>query len=167
MIATAERTFTALMRWRGPDPTIEIETSHPGFATPENAALFANGFSPNTPVELRLWSDSTLDFLLASGDYVRWHGGDVKVWALAPAAGEPIAAIDSEFEAKPFADFRFPATAFGDYRQTQYAVLDQKGNPIDLVVDWDEKSRLRITVPMNGSDEELRALFSLGVKPEA
>lgn len=42
-------TYTAIIRWRGPDPTLELVTRHPGFTSPEEAALYANGIPPPTP----------------------------------------------------------------------------------------------------------------------
>ena len=43
--------------------------------------------------------------------------------------------------------------------RAQYGVLYHEGNPVDLVVDWDEEDRLRITVRMAASEEEVRALL--------
>jgi hypothetical protein len=46
--------YTAVLRWKGPDPALELETRHAGFAIPEDAALFANAFSDNSPERLKL-----------------------------------------------------------------------------------------------------------------
>ena len=47
--------FTARVRWQADaDPAWELETSHGGFANPEQAALFANGFTNRAADELRL-----------------------------------------------------------------------------------------------------------------
>jgi hypothetical protein len=63
-------TFSALVRWRGPDPAVEIETRHPGFHTPEDAALFANGIAPCSPLALRLSPDATIQLVLIDGSIV-------------------------------------------------------------------------------------------------
>lgn len=33
--------YTAVLRWKGPDPALELETRHTGFAIPEDAAVTA------------------------------------------------------------------------------------------------------------------------------
>ena len=155
-------TFTAVVRWRGPDPTIEIETRHPGFGTPEDAALFANAFSPNAPLGLRLAAKSSLQLLRSDDHYLDWPGGEATVWVLPAAAStgnEVVVASDDDLEAQPFADFPFPASAFGDYEQAQYAVLDQNGSPIDVVVDWDERDRLRVTVRWDATATDVEAFL--------
>lgn len=167
--AAPNSSFAAVMRWQGPDPAVEIETRHPGFPTPETAALFANGFSPNTPMGLRLGRGHTIELLLQDDRYVRWQSADVTVWLLKGGSSDDdlIIADDADFEPKRFADFVPPPTALGDYMQAQYAVLDHHGEPVDLVVDWDGKERVRITVHQAASEEELRAIFQLGAFPGA
>jgi hypothetical protein len=164
-------TFTAVVRWRGPDPTIELETRHPGFRTPEDAALFANAFSPNAPLGLRLASKTELHLLMVDGHYARWLGGDVTVWVLpldeSSTAGDLVVANDNDFEAKSFLEYRLPPSAFGDYEQAQYGVLDHEGAPVDIILDWDDQDRLRITVHQDATDEELRTLFFIGTHPQA
>jgi len=50
--------YTAVLRWKGPDPALELETRHAGFAIPEEAALFANSFTDNSPERLHLTPES-------------------------------------------------------------------------------------------------------------
>lgn len=150
-------TFTAVVRWRGPEPTIEIETRHPGFSSPEDAALFANAFSPNAPLALRLASKTSLQMLMLDGHYVDWPVGGVTVWVLRDAASpeaELAIADDDHFQPRPFTGFEFLPSALGDYEQAQYAVLDQKGSPVDVVVDWDERDHLRVTVRWDAAEED-------------
>jgi hypothetical protein len=168
--AALSPTFTAVVRWRGPDPTIELETRHPGFRTPEDAALFANAFSPNAPLGLRLASKTDLQLLMVDGHYFRWIGGEVTVWALTVFESDSdgfIIANDNDFEAKSFLEYPFPATAFGDYEQAQYGVLDHEGELVDLVLDWDDQDRLRITVHQDATDEEVKTLFYISTHPDA
>ena len=157
-------TFTAVVRWRGPDPTIEIETRHPGFSTPEDAALFANAFAPDAPLGIRLPRNNWLLLLMPDGNYVRSLGTDITVWAFPSGAsnGDDLAvANDNDFEPHPFANFGFPSSAFGDYDQAQYAVLDQEGAPVDVVVDFDEHDHLRVTVERDATPEDVRAFLQL------
>jgi hypothetical protein len=167
MTAT-ERTFTALMRWHGPDPTIEIETRHLGFRAPETAALFANGFPPNAPLGLLLTPDKTVQLLLKDDDYVDWHGADVTVWVLSAgrATGDELIAW-TEGQPKPFAEFTFPPPAFGRYHRTGFAVLDQDGLRVELAVDLICEDRIRVIIHQAATDEDVPAFFFMGALPKA
>src|ERR1039458_75357 len=68
---------------------------------------------------------------------------------------------------KSFLEYRLPPSAFGDYEQAQYGVLDHEGAPVDIILDWDDQDRLRITVHQHATDEELRTLFFIGTHPQA
>ena len=46
--------YTPVLRWKGPDPSLELEARHAGFAIPEEAAFFANSFAENSPERLKL-----------------------------------------------------------------------------------------------------------------
>lgn len=149
--------FTAVVRWRGPDPSIEIETRHPGFDTPEDAALFANAFGPNAPLALRLASVASVQLLKLDGRYVDWPAGRVTVWVLpsvAAAEDELVVTSDEDFEPHQLTDFSIPSSAVGDYEQAQYGVLDGNGSPVDVVVDWDETDHLRVTVRWDTAEAE-------------
>jgi len=149
-------TFTAVVRWRGPDPTIELETRHPGFRTPEEAALFANAFSPNAPLGLRLSSKTDLRLLMVDGHYARWLVGEVTIWVLTVFESDSdgfVVANDNDFEAKSFLEYPLPPSAFGDYEQAQYGVVDPEGSPVDVSLDWDDQDRLRVTVNFDIADD--------------
>src|ERR1039458_8551916 len=109
--------------------------------------------------------------LMVDGHYARWLGGDVTVWVLpldeSSTAGDLVVANDNDFEAKSFLEYRLPPSAFGDYEQAQYGVLDHEGAPVDIILDWDDQDRLRITVHQDATDEELRTLFFIGTHPQA
>jgi len=163
--------FTAIIRWRGPDPAIEIETRHPGFSTPEEAALFANVILPESPLGLRLASGGALELLLPDGRYLALADGDVIVWRIptrALHATDFVVANDNDFEPHPFSTYRPPRSALGDYEQAQYAVLDPNGTPIDVLVEWDEAEHLKVTVQQTvASDEQAEPAFAIGSLPEA
>ena len=164
--------YTALIRWQGPDATIQIETRHPGFRTPEDAAVFANGLSPNAPQGLRLWPPNTLQLFLNDYDYVHWHSADVILWFRTPGCGcatshDPLSA-PMNFEPQPFEGFAFPASAFGDYRRIQFAVHDQNACRVDLALDWTYQNRGRVIVYQTAaSDESAPAFFFIGPLPKA
>ena len=46
--------YTTVLRWKEPDPALELETCHAGFAIPEEAAIFASAFSETSPARLKL-----------------------------------------------------------------------------------------------------------------
>ena len=73
LLSPLETSYTALIRWQGPDPAVEIETRHPGFATPEEAALFANALSPDAPIGLHASQDASLNLLVSDGQHERLH----------------------------------------------------------------------------------------------
>jgi hypothetical protein len=57
-----------------------------------------------------------------------------------------VVANDNDFEAKSFLEYPLPPSAFGDYEQAQYGVVDREGSPVDIILDWDDQDRLRVTV---------------------
>jgi hypothetical protein len=142
-------TFTAVVRWRGPDPTVEIETNHPGFATPEDAALFANAFSPDAPLGLRLGANASVMLVMTDGRYLPWYAADTTVWTIPPdeiSSEDTTLVDDGDFQPQPFSTCSFPPSAVGEYQQAQYGVFDDQGAPVNLSMDWDETDHLRITV---------------------
>jgi hypothetical protein len=155
LLNPSETSYTALIRWQGPDPAVEIETRHPGFTEPEEAALFANSFSPDAPLSLRVGADASLSLLLSDGRYVKF-AGDVTLWTLGLSDSRPaspddtgpelLLAHDEDFQAHPLDHIRDTPSAHGDYEQAQYAVLTDDGYPLDVIVDWDESDHLRMTV---------------------
>src|SRR5512142_118468 len=93
--------FTAIIRWRGPDPTLEIETRHKGFPSPEEAALFANALAPAAPLGLRLGSAPAPELLMPNGLYVEYSTADTTVWTipgLSPSEFELVVTDDTDFE---------------------------------------------------------------------
>ena len=163
-------TFSALVRWRGPDPAVEIETRHPGFHTPEDAALFANGIAPCSPLALRLSPDASIHLVLSDGRIVAFPYDAITIYVLPPQfhTSEPLqVANDNDFEPRPLSAVPSMKTAHGDYEQAQFGVLDQDDSPLDVRVDWDEADHLRVTVEEPSDSTDTDPEFSLGSLPNA
>jgi hypothetical protein len=173
----SEASYAALIRWRGPDPTIEIETRHPGFATAEEAALFANALAPAAPIGLRLRPDQSIHLLLADDRVVRLADGKVVLWHLQPQAPHPsrqpddpsrlLVANDTDFTPLPWGEIQLIPAAHGDYEPAQYGVRGPDGTPVDVLIDWDEEHHLRVTAGADAPPVEPLPAFFLGSLPSA
>jgi hypothetical protein len=96
--------------------------------------------------------------------------GEVTIWVLTVFESDSdgfVVANDNDFEAKSFLEYPLPPSAFGDYEQAQYGVVDHEGSSVDISLDWDDEDRLRITVHQDATDEELKTLFFIGTHPQA
>ncbi len=165
-------TYTAIIRWRGPDPALELETTHTGFPTPEEAALYANGISPRTPIGLQVLPDGTAVFTLNDYTEMPCSREQLTVWALSPdveATSDLIVASENDFEPVHPGELAVRFAAQGDYLQIQYGVLDASGNPLDVRIGWDDTNRLRVTVAENAvtAQSERRPSLALAVLPDA
>lgn len=162
--------YTAVILWRGPDPAFEIETHHPGFDSPEEAALFANGIPPSSPIGLHLSADASIVLVLTDDREVPCLAQNITVWRLPPrlfAETDLLIANDNDFEPFPLPELATKPSAHGDYVQAQYGVLDPNNAPLDVQVDWDEADRLRVTVAEPPLPATAEPTFSLGALPEA
>jgi len=170
VIRTTTASYTALIRWRGPDPAVEIETRHPGFYTPEDAALFANGISSPSPVALHLFSNGSIHLGLNDGRDVPFLTDAVILWIL-PAKSANTNSLqvvnDDDFHPTALAAAPTLQSAHGDYEQAQYGVLDRDDSPISVIVDWDESDHLRVTVEEDSPSPERLPTFVLGSLPQA
>lgn len=168
----ATTTYTAIIRWRGPDPALELETTHTGFPTPEEAALYANGIPPRTPIGLQVLPDGTAAFILNDYTETPCSREQLTVWALSPnveASTDVIVASESAFEPVHPGELAVRFAAQGDYLQVQYGVLTASGTPLDVRIGWDDANRLRVTVldsPSPPPKKEVH-LPRLGVLPIA
>jgi hypothetical protein len=165
-------TYTAIIRWRGPDPAIELETTHPGFATPEEAALYANGIPPRTPIGLNLLPEGSAVFMLNDYTEAPCSPEQLTVWVL-PSTDEDtsdvILASDNDFQPVHPGELYVRFSAHGDYVQSQYGVIDSDGDTLDVRIEWDDNNRLQVTVidtPVPGSEEAWRKC-DFGHLPEA
>jgi hypothetical protein len=168
----ANTTYTAIIRWRGPDSALELETTHTGFPTPEEAALYANGIPPRTPIGLHVLPDGTAVFMLNDYTETPCSPEQLTVWTLSPsveATSNVIVASENDFEPVHPGELAVRFSAQGDYLQVQYGVLDPNGTPLDVQIGWDDRNRLRVTVldrPSSPSTKEVQ-LPRLGVLPIA
>jgi hypothetical protein len=164
-------TYTAIIRWRGPDPTLELETTHPGFGSPEEAALYANGIPPQTPSFLHLESDGTAVLVLNDDTETACAAELLSAWALppdCPVTDGLIIADDEDFELLPRGELVLRYAAHGDYIQAQYGILDPNGSPLDVRVDWDNSNRLRVTIFENPPHrQQAGQACAFGMLPDA
>lgn len=164
-------TYTAIIRWRGPDPSLELETRHPGFGSPEEAALYANGIPPGAPSLLHLASDGTAILVLNDETEIPCPPDRLTVWSFpANSVGTDDVTVvyDEDFEPCPQGELEIRYSAHGDYTQAQYGVLDPYEAPLDVRVDWDSSNRLRVTVIDNPPPVPQPAqVGSFGILPDA
>lgn len=142
-------TYTAIIRWRGPDPTLELETRHTGFASPEEAALYANGVPPRSPALLHLLADGSAVFVLNDETEVACQPDQLEAWAIpanSGAAEGPMVVVDDDYQPLAQGQLVVCFAAHGDYLQAQYGVFDANEVPVDVRVDWDDTDHLRVTV---------------------
>jgi len=133
----AQPTFTAAIRWRGPDPAVHLETRHPGFKDVETATDFAAGSSGCSPHGLRLVLERVE--LLLNGDSLNFPYDLTTAW-IRPSDGK------LTFESRPFSDLASHPSAQGEYERIGYAVLGPNGSPVRMVIDFDNADRLSIDV---------------------
>lgn len=166
----AEATFVARVRWRcEADPRWEIETRHGPFPMPEDAALFANGFSTRSPVLLELHA-GRLNLGFTDGSSQRIRTADVQVWRLPRDFDVTQPADDSSFDhvrasLRDLTDLGLD----GRWGQLAYGVVGPAGETIDVLLEMDETGDLKVITIDEGPavEEEGPALFSLGVMPRA
>ena len=163
--------YTAVLRWKGPDPALELETRHAGFAIPEEAALFANSFSENSPERLHLGITGLRLFSL-DGTNKSLTFALVTAWIadFPQDVGGVLIADDSDYQPFLGSLARLPErlTAHGDYVIAQYAVLGPDEKPIQVSVAMVGEEHLRVTVDEifeEPNEEETTPI--LGAMPKA
>jgi hypothetical protein len=147
--ATAKREghkFTALIRWHGPDPAVELETQFPGFDSPRKAALFAASALSTSPHGLRLSADR-IDLVHGQGDSVNFPYDTITVWIMTPpeTTSDPRdPANPSKFQMHSHSALAAYRTAHGLYKRAWYAVLGPGGIPVRVAI---EAGDLTLTIP--------------------
>ena len=129
--------YTALIRWRGPDPAVELETKYPGFYDSREAALFAGSALPTSPHRLRL-SGTRIDLLFGHGEYVNFPYDTLTAWIMTPPemSGDPRdPANPSRFQMHSHSALAAYRTAHGEYTRAWYAVLGPDGKPVRVEID--------------------------------
>ena len=141
-------TFAALIRWRSRvDPTWEIDTTHRGFLTAEQAALFANGVGQGA-LEALCLRNAQLTGQLANGLSVRIKAHEVLVWHM-PSDPEDLPE-DSFFERvkRSFGDLSREGLD-GEFHATKFRILKESAGAEDVKVRLDvdlKRNVLRVTV---------------------
>jgi hypothetical protein len=156
--------YTARIRWRRPDPTFEIETTHAGFATAEEAALFANAIPPEAPQRLRVFQGRTKIF--SGEEFEITLPFDMKVWVIRPEAADQEVVADEDFLSldlfnKPLPDLD------GEWEPSQYGVSGPGGAVVNVTIELDEQGRLHVTIEDLSAEAEAGQLsVDLAAVPE-
>ena len=163
--------FTAVLRWRGPDPSIELETRHQGFQNPEDAALFANSISEYSPACLKR-EPTGLRLFIADGKIKPLTFDLVTAWIADLPQDESGIPIIDDSDFQPFLGSlaRLPErhTAHGNYEIAQFAVLGPDEKPIQVSVSKDDEEHLRVTVEeIFEEPSEDEATSMIGTLPKA
>lgn len=163
------RSFIARLRWQADaDACWELETTHGGFATPEDAALLANGFAEAGADELRLES-GRLILTLTDGSRVELRPDAVQIWRLPDDGQEHQVADDAELTRLGLSLAELSDNGLdGGFTQIKYGVTSSVGEPIDVAITLDETGLLSLTVEERAADDSDReASFTLGIIPKA
>ncbi len=157
--------YTARIRWRRADPTFEIETTHSGFATAEEAALFANAIPPEAPQHLRVFQGRIKIF---SGEEVEVTlPFEMKVWVLRPEAADQELVADEDFLSLDL--FKTPLPDLdGEWEPSQYGVWGPGGAAVNVSLELDEQGRLHVTIEdLSGEEDAGQLGFDLAEQPES
>lgn len=172
MSAAASRPggFAARVRWRSEvDPAWEIETRHDGFAMPEDAALFANGFSTRSPTTLIL-RGGRMEMGFSDGTTRPIRGGEYQLWRLPRDFDASQPADDASFDAVEMSLESLTGSGLdGRWAQLAYGVLGPTGEMVDVILEVDETGDLKVIAideTPGMADGEI-ASFGLGVVPRA
>jgi hypothetical protein len=161
--------FVARLRWQADaDPCWELETTHRGFATPEDAALFANGFADAGADELRLDS-GRLALTMTDRSMIDLRPEAVQIWRLPDDGSDHQVADDVDFHRQSLTFGQLSAAGLdGGFIQIKYGVMTSAGEPVDVAISLDETGLLSVTVEERPLDEvDQGASFTLGIIPKA
>jgi hypothetical protein len=161
--------FTARLRWQADaDPCWELETAHSGFTTPEDAALFANGFAAAGADDLRLLA-GRLVMTLTDGTMLDLHPDAVQIWHLPDDGQEHQVADDGDFRRSLLTLAELSEAGLdGGFNQIKYGVTTLTGEPVDVAINLDDTGVLSLTVEERAADEVTQeASFILGIIPKA
>lgn len=136
--------FVAHQFWHAPHaPEWELETFRPGFATPIEAALFANGLVPGSPEALLLGAgDAAL--LLDDETAIELAGRQVRLWRLRQDALDGRVVADDDYEEIAALADLDPSTCRplrGVWFPVGYRVAGPSGL-VDVALSADEEGRI-------------------------
>jgi hypothetical protein len=167
----ATKAFTARIRWRCErDHSWEVETWQGGFASAEDAALWANGFSEPAAAILALWRGK-LELTLTDQESRILAPGSFHIWRLPDGFDRSVPADDSCFREVQGGgtDLLTDLGLDGEWQQIAYGVLGPQGETIDVILELDDTGKLEVTTieDWRGVLVGEGASFSLGVVPRA
>jgi hypothetical protein len=156
--------FTARIRWQcDANPCFELETRHTGFATAEEAALFANGFSEAAAAELQLARGQVL-FTRVDGSESELERDAITVWHLPDDGQDFQVADDEDFEVVPLSFAAMSAMGLdGGFLQIKYGVLGRSQEVVDVAVEINETGLPEVTVHESDEDVGEAASFSFSI----
>ena len=146
--------FTAAIRWRGPDPTIQLETRHPGFATEADAVRFAGGDTEASASALFLRPEG-IWLGLGTDGLVEYPYDYVVGWIRRSTE-------DRSFEMCDYRDVSRRPSSHGKYERAGYAILGPDGSPVREVIEFDNMPVLEVTGEKKG---RLNAPWSQATRP--
>ena len=133
--------FSVRVRWRMlDDPRWEVETEHAGFGSPEEAALFANGFGEAAAGGLEI-VDGRCRLLLTDGG--TRDAALQSAWRLRREPPDSWGVVaDEDFDRRKVEDLD---VTDGEFQALRYCVLGD-GGAVDVKVSLDEEGHARVTV---------------------
>ena len=149
--AKDDELFTVQIRWRWcSDFHWELETTHRGFGSAEEAVLFATGLASNAV--RRLWIERGVLILELEGGRLVEHDGTTDVWKLS----------DEPAELPEDARFERVDTCLQDlglqgmFAARCFLVVDSIGRPLSISVQVDlQRDVVRVTVALAAKPDEV------------
>ena len=146
--------FTVQIRWRSSsDCHWELETTHRGFASAEEAVLFATGLASNA---VRcLWVERGVLILELEGGRLVEHDGTTDVWKLSDEPAE--LPEEARFERVNTCSQDLSDTGLrGMFVARCFLVTDPFGRPLSISVQVDlQRDVVRVTVASSATPEEM------------
>lgn len=146
--------YTLSMRWQASaDPAWEIETVHPGFTSPEEAALFAFGLTNPGAESLHL-ERGVLRLGLTSGELARIDDQDVLVYHLTARLEDPRQAEDADFSrvAISLRSLSDRLALDGELVFLHQRITGPEQEPVEVSVELRQGGRLEVAVGPVGQD---------------
>lgn len=166
----SERTsFSVRVRWQAEaDCAWEVETHHGGFASAEEAALFANGLADVAIVDLRL-ERGKLRLGFTDGSWTMMHPEAVTIWTLAKEAAAKRTAADTDFSKTDIPISTLSRHGLdGAFLPLAYGVLGPDRQPVDVRILLDEDlGTVDVRVSDDPPNDNDQGLLLFGLIPRA
>jgi hypothetical protein len=128
--------FVVTIRWRGPDPKVQLETKHLGFKTAHDAARFA-GRNCEGAADSLVFGPRGAWLMFGKSEIVAVPHDRIVGWVRARSG-------ERRFERSAFQEVALRASAFGEYEQCGYVVLGPDGTPVRVAVAGEEDDTLPV-----------------------